>query len=205
MSAPQRHAQLLGVGRAVFAERGLEGASVEEIAARAGVSKPIVYEHFGGKDGLYAEVVDSEIADLLLRFTGALSGESPRVLLEQATLALLTYVEDSSDGFRILVRESPVLGGTGIFATLMSDVAARVEHLLADVFAARGLAPALAPLYSQALVGQVALVGQWWLDHREHGRDEVAAHLVDLAWNGLAHLQPVPALRTREGGPPAEG
>ena len=66
MSAPQRHAQLLVVGRTVFAERGLEGASVEEIAARAGVSKPIVYEHFGGKDGLYAEVVDSEIADLLL-------------------------------------------------------------------------------------------------------------------------------------------
>ena len=197
MTAAQRHAQLLSVGRAVFAERGLEGASVEEIAARAGVSKPIVYEHFGGKEGLYAEVVDSEIAALLVRFTGALSGESPRVLLEQATLALLTYVEDSSDGFRILVRESPVLGGTGTFATFMSDVATRVEHLLAAVFADRGLDPGLAPLYSQALVGQVALAGQWWLDHRQHGRDEVAAHLVDLAWNGLAHLQPAPALRTR--------
>ena len=197
MSAPERHAQLLLVGREVFAERGLEGTSVEEIAARAGVSKPIVYEHFGGKDGLYAEVVDTEVRALLVSFTSALTADSPRVLLEQATLALLTYVQECTDGFRILVRESPVAGGTGSFATIMSDVARRVEHVLAEVFTARGLDPSLAPLYSQALVGQVALVGQWWLDHRTQGRDEVAAHLVTLAWNGLAHLQPDPALRCR--------
>jgi AcrR family transcriptional regulator len=197
MSAPERHAQLLLVGREVFAERGLEGTSVEEIAARAGVSKPIVYEHFGGKDGLYAEVVDTEVRALLVSFTSALTADSPRVLLEQATLALLTYVQECTDGFRILVRESPVAGGTGSFATIMSDVARRVEHVLAEVFTARGLDPSLAPLYSQALVGQVALVGQWWLDHRTQGRDEVAAHLVNLAWNGLAHLQPDPALRCR--------
>jgi AcrR family transcriptional regulator len=194
MSAPERHAQLLLVGRALFAARGLEGTSVEEIAARAGVSKPIVYEHFGGKDGLYAEVVEAEVRSLLVRFTAALSGDSPRVVLEQATLALLTYVEQAPDGFRILVRESPVAGGTGSFATIMSDVASHVEHVLAELFAARGLAASLAPLYSQALVGQVALVGQWWLDHQAPGREEVAAHLVNLAWNGLAHLQPDPDL-----------
>jgi AcrR family transcriptional regulator len=196
MTAAERHLQLLGVGRGLFAERGLEGASVEEVAARAGVSKPIVYEHFGGKDGLYAEVVHAEVHALLARLTGALSGDSPRLLLEQATLALLTYVEQCPDGFRILVRESPVAGGTGGFATIMSDVARRVEHLLAQVFLTGGLLPELAPIYSQALVGQVALVGQWWLDHRDHDRDEVAAHLVNLAWNGLAHLQPAPALRS---------
>ena len=194
MTGPQRHAQLLVVGRALFAERGPDGTSVEEIAARAGVSKPVVYEHFGGKDGLYAEVVDSEVEHLLASFSAALSGEDPRVLLEQATLALLTYIEDHTDGFRILVRESPAAGGAH-GGTIMNDVARRVGHVLAAVFAARG-AGSLAPLYSQALVGQVALVGQWWLDDRTHGRDEVAAHLVDLAWNGLAHLEGSPALRT---------
>ncbi len=194
MTAPQRRVQLLEVGRRLFAERGFDGASVEEVAARAGVSKPVVYEHFGGKDGLYAEVVDQEVRALLARFTTALAGDSPRLLLEQATLALLSYVEQCPDGFRILVRESPVAGGTG-FASIMSDVAVRVEQILAEVFAARGLATDLAPLYAQALVGQVALVGQWWLDDRTHGRDEVAAHLVNLAWNGLAHLDPDPGLR----------
>ncbi len=196
MSGAERRAQLLTVGRSVFAERGLDATSVEEIAHRAGVSKPVVYEHFGGKDGLYAEVVDAEVRHLLSTFTGALSGDSARVLLEQATLAMLTYIEDHTDGFRILVRESPVSGGTGSLATIMSDVASRVEHILSAVFVSRGFATTLAPLYSQALVGQVALVGQWWLDNRTLERDDVAAHLVNLAWNGLAHLDPLPELRT---------
>ncbi len=197
MTGTQRREQLLDVGRRLFAERGFDGTSVEEIALRAGVSKPVVYEHFGGKEGLYAVVVDREVQHLLTRFTGALTADSPRALLEQATLALLTYVEDESDGFRILVRESPAqLADSGGFATIISDVAGRVEHILAAEFAARGFKTTLAGLYSQALVGQVALVGQWWLDAREPGRDEVAAHLVNLAWNGLSALETAPVLRT---------
>jgi len=195
MTGTQRRAQLLDVGRQLFAERGYDGTSVEEIAARAGVSKPVVYEHFGGKEGLYAVVVDREVASLLTAFTGALTGDSPRELLEQATLALLTYVEDCSDGFRILVRESPlgVERGSG-FATIISDIASQVEHILAGQFSRLGFATTLAGLYSQALVGSVALTGQWWLDNRTPGRDEVAAHLVNLSWNGLAHLESAPRL-----------
>ncbi|MCW2681872.1 MAG: TetR family transcriptional regulator [Frankiales bacterium] len=197
MTGTQRREQLLDVGRRLFAERGFDGTSVEEVALRAGVSKPVVYEHFGGKEGLYAVVVDREVQRLLTRFTGALTADSPRALLEQATLALLSYVEDESDGFRILVRESPAqLADSGGFATIISDVAGRVEHILAAEFAARGYKTTLAGLYSQALVGQVALVGQWWLDNREPGRDEVAAHLVNLAWNGLSALETAPVLRS---------
>ena len=197
MTGTQRREQLLDVGRALFAARGFDGTSVEEIALRAGVSKPVVYEHFGGKEGLYAVVVDREVQRLLTSFTSALTASSPRALLEQATLALLTYVEDQPDGFRILVRESPApLADSGGFATIISDVAARVEHILAAEFAHRGFQTTLAALYSQALVGQVALVGQWWLDTREPGRDEVAAHLVNLAWNGLSALETAPVLRS---------
>ena len=194
MTAAARREQLMDVGRSLFAERGFDGTSVEEVAARAGVSKPVVYEHFGGKDGLWQVVVEREVHRLLTSFTAALTGESPRQLLEQATMALLTYVEDEADGFRILVRESPATGSgqrTG-FATIISDVASRVEHILGAEFAARGFRTALAGLYSQALVGQVALVGQWWLDRDEPGRDEVAAHLVNLAWNGLRSLETEP-------------
>ena len=197
MTGTQRREQLLDVGRTLFAERGYDGTSVEELAARAGVSKPVVYEHFGGKEGLYAVVVDREVQRLLTSFTGALTADTPRRLLEQATLALLTYVEDQSDGFRILVRESPApLADSGGFATIISDIATQVEHILAAEFAARGFQTTLAALYSQALVGQVALVGQWWLDNRSPGRDEVAAHLVNLAWNGLSGLETSPVLST---------
>ncbi|MGI8695215.1 MAG: TetR family transcriptional regulator [Mycobacteriales bacterium] len=193
MTGTERREQLLDVGRSLFAERGFEAASIEEIAARAGVSKPVVYEQFGGKEGIYAVVVDREMQRLLDRITRALSGGHPRVLLEQAALTLLDYVETETAGFRILVRDSPVATGTGTFSSLLGDVASQVEHILADEFTARDLNPKLAGLYSQALVGMVALTGQWWLEARRPKKAEVAAHLVNLAWNGLSHLEAEPA------------
>ena len=71
--ASERRAQLIDVGRAVFAKRGYEGASVEEIADRAKVSKPIVYEHFGGKEGLYAVIVDREMDYVVRRIVEAIA------------------------------------------------------------------------------------------------------------------------------------
>ena len=75
------------------------------------------------------------------------------------------------------------------------SVAAQVEHLLAHQFAKRDLDPSRAPIYSQMLVGMVALTGQHWADVREPSKDEVAAHLVNLAWNGLSNFEPVAPMR----------
>jgi AcrR family transcriptional regulator len=196
MTGAQRREQLLAVSRKLFAEKGFEGTSVEEIAARAEVSKPVVYEHFGGKEGIYAVVVDREIQALLGALTGALeAGGHPQVLLERTAMALLDYIESSTDGFRILVRDSPVAQSTGTFSSLIGDIAMQVEHLLADQFSRRGLDARVAPIYAQMLVGMVALPGQYWLDARKPRKDEVAAHLVNLAWNGLVGLQRKPTLR----------
>ncbi|WP_246400631.1 TetR/AcrR family transcriptional regulator [Jiangella mangrovi] len=195
MTGKQRREQLLDVGRALFAERGYDGTSIEEVSARAGVSKPVVYEHFGGKEGLYAVVVDREMELLLDRITTALaSATHPRVILERAALALLDYIETSTDGFRILVRDSPVAHSTGGFASLISDAASQVEHILAAQFKARGFATKHAPMYAQMLVGMVALTGQWWLEVRSPKKADVAAHLVNLAWNGLSGLEHKPRL-----------
>jgi AcrR family transcriptional regulator len=194
MTGRERREQLLDVGRTLFAERGFEATSIEEIAARAGVSKPVVYEHFGGKEGLYAVVVDREMQSLLVRFTGALTGGSPKEMLEQAALVLLTYIEDESDGFRVLSRDSPVASGTGTFSSLLNDIASQVEYILAREFERLGFQSKLAPMYAQMLVGMVALTGQWWLEVRKPRREEVAAHLVNLGWNGLHALETKPKL-----------
>ena len=198
MSAAQRREQLIAIGRQLFAERGFDATSVEEVAARAKVSKPVVYEHFGGKEGLYAVVVDREVRSLLEHIAGALTAGHPRELLEQAALALLDYIEEEPHGFRVLVRESPVLSASGNFSSVMNDVAHQVEHILAGEFESRGLDPKFAELYSQALVGMVALVGQWWREARKPKKEMVAAHLVNLAWNGLSNLEVEPTLLTRE-------
>jgi AcrR family transcriptional regulator len=199
MSSAQRREQLIAVGRRIFAEKGLDATSVEEVAARAKVSKPVVYEHFGGKEGLYAVVVDREVRALLDRITNALTAGHPRELLEQAALALLDYIEEETDGFRVLVRESPVGSSTGNFSSVLNDVAHQVEYILAREFKTRGYDGKLAELYSQALVGMVALTGRWWLEVRKPRRETVAAHLVNIAWNGLSHLDPKPSLTTRKG------
>jgi AcrR family transcriptional regulator len=195
MTGKERREQLLDVGRSLFAQKGFDATSVEEIAARASVSKPVVYEHFGGKEGLYAVVVDREMRTLLDSITGALSSSGhPRDLLERAAFALLDYVETSSDGFRILVRDSPVAQSTGTFSSLIGDAASQVEHIMANQLKERGFEPKLAPMYAQMLVGMVALTGQWWLDARKPEKAEVAAHLVNLAWNGLSGLESKPGL-----------
>jgi AcrR family transcriptional regulator len=172
MTGKERREQLLDIGRSLFAQKGFDATSVEEIAAKAGVSKPVVYEHFGGKEGLYA-------------------------------FALLDYVESSSDGFRILVRDSPVAQSTGSFASLISDAASQVEHIMGNQLKSRGFNPGLAPMYAQMLVGMVALTGQWWLDARKPDKAVVAAHLVNLAWNGLSGLEAEPELRGTVDGRPA--
>ncbi|NUR87697.1 MAG: TetR family transcriptional regulator [Nonomuraea sp.] len=194
MSGSERREQLIRISRTLFAEKGFDGTSIEEIAATAQVSKPVVYEHFGGKEGLYAVVVDREMQKLLGMITTGLSSAHSLVKLERAALALLQYIEESSEGFRILVRDSHAASGTGSFASLISEIASQVEDVLADEFSGRGYDPKLAPMYAQMLVGMVALTGQWWLDVRKPGREEVAAHLVNLAWNGLTGLNPTPAL-----------
>lgn len=197
MSGQQRREQLLDVGRTLFAEVGYEAASTEEIALRAKVSKPVVYEHFGGKEGLYAVVVDREIKRLLHRITEALTGEHPRELLEQASTAFLTYIKEEQDGFRILIRDAPVGKASGTFASLIGDVALQVEYVLAQQFKTRDFDTKTAPLYAQALVGMVAQVGQWWLETNKPSLEKVSAHLVNLAWNGLGNLERKPRLKTK--------
>src|SRR4051812_49513490 len=94
LTAPERRAQLVDVGRAVFAKRGYQATSVEEIADRAKVSKPIVYEHFGGKEGLYAVIVDREMEYVIRRISEAIATGTPRERVERAAFAFLTYVQD---------------------------------------------------------------------------------------------------------------
>ncbi|MGW5575729.1 TetR/AcrR family transcriptional regulator [Nocardia thailandica] len=194
MTGTQRREQLVEIGRTLFAERGYDATSIEEIAQRAQVSKPVVYEHFGGKEGLYAVVVDREMSMLLEMITSSLTQNRSRVRLEQVALALLTYIEERTDGFRILVRDQPASSGDGRYSSLLNEAVNQVAHILAGDFGRRGFDTSLAPLYAQALVGMVSTTATWWLDERTPPKEVVAEHLVNLCWNGLSHLEAEPRL-----------
>jgi AcrR family transcriptional regulator len=193
LTAAARRAQLIEVGRSAFAQKGYEAISVEEIAERAKVSKPIVYEHFGGKEGLYAVIVDREVEYVVAVISAAISSGSPRERIEQAALAFLTYVKDHPDGFAVLAHDAPITANRGNLSSLLSDVAERVGRVFAVAFKEAGYDAKTAPLYAHALVGMVTFVGQWWTEVRSPPVEKVASHLAALAWMGLRHLPKQPA------------
>lgn len=190
LTRSERREQLIDVARALFAERGLEGTSVEEIAAHAGVSKPVVYEHFGGKEGLYAVVVDREMEYVIGQIADAIGAGTPRDRIEGAALAFMRYVQERPDGFAVLKRDSPASNG---LANLLAEVAERVGDVLRSEFKRAGYDPRAAPLYAQALIGMVTFVGQWWEENPQMTAEEAASHISALAWMGLRHLPRKPA------------
>lgn len=189
MTARERRDQLVGVAKAVFAELGYDGATVEEIAARAGVSKPVVYEHFGGKEGIYAVVVDRESTRLLDMISSYIHEDAGgRQMVHASAMAFLDYIKDDPDGFRVLTRDSPSGIGTGGMGGLLADVATKAEGVLQEFFARSGLPPDTAVIYASGLVGMVAYVGTWWAAAQEPDAPTVAAHITALAYHGLQGL-----------------
>lgn len=197
LTSAARRAQLLEIGRSVFARRGYETATVEEIAARAKVSKPIVYEHFGGKEGLYAVVVDREMDYVITRISEAIASGTPRERLERAAMAFLTYVKEQPEGFAVLSRNAPVTSARGGMSSMLNEVADRVGDVFAASFKQAGYDTKVTPIYAQALVGMVTFVGQWWTETRTFPVDTVVTHMAALAWMGLRHLPKRPALVIR--------
>jgi AcrR family transcriptional regulator len=197
LTAAARRAQLIDIGRQVFAKRGYDAASVEEIAEHARVSKPIIYQHFGGKEGLYAVVVDREMEYLLRRIAESIASGSPRERVERGALAFLEYVRDHPDGFAVLAHGAPATPAGGGMSSLLNDVAERVSEAFVTAFKAVGYDPKAAPIYAHALIGMVTSVGQWWMESRKPSVEEVASHIAALAWRGLRRLPKKPTLATR--------
>ncbi len=192
MSAEERRKQLTAVARELFAEQGFAATSMEEIAERAGVSKPVVYEHFGTKDAIYKIIVDREVRELVDRIKAALAPGHPRRTITRAVDAFLQYIEDEQSGFKILVRDAPVGTGDGSLPSVLDEIARAVELLLRRELRDRGFSVKMAPILARSLVGMIALPGQWWLDAGRLQRRYVADQIVNLAWNGLGGLRNEP-------------
>ncbi len=192
LSAAARRAQLVEVGRGVFAARGFEATSVEEIAEKAGVSKPILYQHFGGKEGLYAVVVDREMERVVSMISESISSGTPRERVERSALSFLTYVRDHPDGFAVLAHDAPAGTREGSMASVLNEVAEKVGVVFAAALKDAGANPKAAPIYANALVGMVTFVGQWWMEVRKPSIEVVASHIAALSWSGLGHLPQKP-------------
>ena len=193
LSAIERRAQLLAVGRGVFAAHGYEATTLDEVAAQAGVSKPIIYEHFGAKEGLYAAIVDGELDALVARIGQAIGTGTPRARFEGAVVAFLGYAQDQPDGFAVLTRDAPSSTRSGL-KRVIDDLVVRVDDIFQAEFRRAGFNAKVAPIYANALLGMVTQVGLWWAaDGHGFSAAFVARHVAALGWMGLRHLPTEPA------------
>ena len=206
LTGAERRVQLMEVGRSVFAAHGYESTSIEEVAQRAGVSKPIVYEHFGAKEGLYAAIVDREMDNLVTRVSDAIAQGSARERFEAAVLAFMTYAKEEPAGFAVLTRDSPMAAARRGLTRVIDDLAQRVGDIFRSEFERAGFNPKVAPIYANALVGMVTQVGQWWAaEGRSFSIDHVARHVAALCWMGLRHLPKDPVSPTARSGTKRRG
>jgi AcrR family transcriptional regulator len=182
-----RRAQLLQVAREVFVSKGYYAASVGDIAERAGVSKPVVYQHFPGKLELYLALIDESAATLVAAVREALeSTEDNHERVEATMSAYFAFVHDDGAAFR-LVFESDL-----IHEPVVRERVELVQHqcavLISDAIAEdAGLSAEQAMLLAVALTGIAQVSARWWL--RTGGdlpRDAAARLLAQLSWRGIS-------------------
>jgi AcrR family transcriptional regulator len=186
LSAEARRAQLLKVARDVFASDGFHGAAMEQIAVRAGVTKPVLYQHFESKKELYLGLLEDDMARLLEEIRRAIeTARSNRERIERATGAYFKFIDDNEGSFRLLFRET--MGADDEFRRVIERFRDQLAHSIAAVIAAETTLPAPeSELLARAVMGIAESAAQWWLDQRSVPRDRVVKDLSDLAWRGLA-------------------
>ncbi len=179
-----REEQMLEQAGVVFAERGFHAASMDEIAERADISKPMLYAYFGSKEGLYSAYLTRTGEQLLAAMDAEVDlSAPPRAQVEGSMLAFLGFVSEHRDGWATLQREIAV--GTeplaGDVARIRGAIVKRMDALLVT-----RLDPERADALAHGFVGAGESLATWWLDHPERTREEVAALIMDVAWSGLA-------------------
>ncbi|WP_018330418.1 TetR/AcrR family transcriptional regulator [Actinomycetospora chiangmaiensis] len=196
--APEvRRRQVLDAAVAVFSEEGLHGASMDAIAARAGVSKPLVYAHGGTKDELFAACLAREADRLVATLTAAAlpddrsRGPGAEDRLRRAFRAFFGAVTTHRQGWTVLYRQA----STGEFAGTVDAARRAIVRRAAELLAAElgGSAEAAEPV-AHTLVGAAEGLTDWWLggDHPTHGQepaDLLADMLMAVVWPGLDALR----------------
>jgi AcrR family transcriptional regulator len=183
-----RRQQLLEAAYPLFVERGYQGASMDELARRIGVTKPVIYDLAGSKEQLFRDVVASVQADLAASVASAVAEHDDLAgRLHAGILAFLRFTERRRRGWAALL--SMEAGGGELAATLRRQPVALVAALIAEGVGGRR-APDAATLevLAQAINGAVEFVALWWQSHPERSAESLAALLADLLSPGLIAL-----------------
>jgi AcrR family transcriptional regulator len=168
---------MLDAAGAVFAARGFSAASMDAIAEAAGISKPMLYNYFGSKEGLYVAYLERSGQALLDGMRHAAPQDAPvDERLRAGILAFLTYVDEHRAGWSVLYAEATSRGGPP--AAGVAELRSRIAGMLATLFGDDA--------FAHAFVGAGESLANWWLAHPDEPREAVAGQLMKIAGLGIS-------------------
>ena len=188
----EREQQILAVAEEVFAERGFQATSMDEVSLRVGVSKPMLYEYFNSKEGLLLACVARIRADLqeaTVRAVDSARDAGPRAILAAGLEAYYDFADRHGRAWAVLLNESVIVAGPAEAA--IEAIRGQQTELMESLLAAwlTGESPLRIAVFAHALIGASERVARWRLRDggRPAGPRETAAMLTDLFWPGLEH------------------
>ena len=187
MSRAEREQQMLDVAERVFGERGYQAASMDEIAERCGVSKPMLYEYFGSKDGLLVACVSRSKAELFEATQKAMAGATaPEDILWRGMVAYFRFIDEHSRSFAMLLREPTAATPDAVQA--VDETRRQQSSLIAGVL--RTFAPAapdgVVEAYTQIIMGASERMALWQTGRPDVSAEDAARYMTDFCWNGLS-------------------
>jgi AcrR family transcriptional regulator len=196
LTGEERRAAILDSALAVFAKRGYHASSIDDIARENGVSKALIYEHFGSKQELYAELLEQHAGELFSALAEAVSdaGTSAAARLATGLDAFYGFVEEHRVAWRMLFREATDPEAVVVLGRVVAQVTAVVAGLIAEDPGARKgdddeeTRERRIQVLAQMLVGAVQSLANWWEDHQELPRELIVQMTMDFAWLGLQRL-----------------
>ena len=190
MRAPERRAQLIDVARQTFGRNGFHRVSMEEVAREAGVTKPVLYDHFPSKEALYLALLDADAAALGERVHAALQAPTNnRERIHASFKAYFDFVDEHAEGFLLMMQESM---NPASVSSSVADVRHRINAEVADLIVREShgtVGKRDAATLALAITAMVAAVAQHNPGGPKEQRDRQVDLLVELAWHGMTALE----------------
>jgi len=190
LSAAERREKILAAAARAFADKGYDDTSMDRIAARAKVTKPVLYDHFPSKQALFLAVLASIRDGLIARSKGIVETDSdPQQKFRRSVDAFLQFVEREPDAARVLLT---VPRGDPRAAKISREVQAGASEGIARLLAAfmPGSAPWRVQAATEFLKAGLHAVAEWWLENPSPSREELVDVVTAIAWAGLRSKDP---------------
>lgn len=192
MTRAVRGQQLLDAAQRLFIENGYQGTSIEDLATAAGVTRPIIYHHYGSKDGIYLACLRRARADLDQRLSAAAGDGSDdlRQRLRRGIDAYFSFVQHDRASWSLLFGGGVAIAGSAAeqAMALRFETVTRITGLLAQSLP--HIARKKLEAYAHAISGSGEQLAKWWLQQPRMSRRRIVDQHLEFCWQGLQLLQP---------------